>query len=75
MFQVVKENKRTLFLSWQDVSVYYLATISYTSQNKKYIDKLIEAARRAIRNHKAHMYGAPYRTSNKKVLDGKKTTY
>ena len=32
------------------VSVYYLATISYISRNKKkYIYKLIEAARRAIR--------------------------
>ena len=37
------------------VSAYYLATISYTSRNKeKYIHKLIEAARRAIRNHKAY---------------------
>ena len=74
-FKSVTENKRTLFLSRQDVSVYYLATITYTSQNKKYIDKLIEAARRAIRNDKAHTYGVPYRTSNKKILDGRKTTY
>ena len=39
--------------SFSSVSLYYLATISYTSQNNEYIHKLIEVARRAIRNHKA----------------------